>query len=84
MPPHRQHGKQARHFVQLLRSHRSPAPVDPIGPLYRSDVDPNGAFNTSDPEQDYATLLCEQDLARAATCDRDLDETFFNTRRKPR
>jgi hypothetical protein len=47
-------------------------------------VDPNGAFNTSDPEQDYATLLCEQDLARAATCDRDLDETFFNTRRKPR
>jgi hypothetical protein len=56
-----------------------------LGWLYRSDADPNGAFNhtdSADAELDFTTFLHEVDLARAAARDRGLDETFIHPRHK--
>lgn len=52
--------------------------------VYCSDAEPDGDFDnvdTADPERAFATYMQELDLARAAVRGRDLDETFFHSRR---
>ena len=51
---------------------------------YSSEADPDGEFDRvdeADAEQDYAIFLREIELARQAAAGRDLDETFFHSRR---
>jgi nicotinamidase-related amidase/uncharacterized damage-inducible protein DinB len=52
--------------------------------LYSSEADPDGEFDhvdEADAEQDLAAYLREIELARQAAAGRNLDETFFNSRR---
>jgi hypothetical protein len=74
-----------RHMAEVERGwFRRRIAGEQVGQLYCSDTDPDGDFDhvdTADPETDFATYLSELELARAATRDRDLDETFFNARR---
>jgi len=43
-------------------------------------MEPSNNTDAADPEHDFATFLRELDLARAGARDRDLNETFFNSR----
>jgi len=75
-----------RHMADVERIwFRSRFAGQDVGWLFRSDSDPDGAFNdtdAADPEQDFATFVREVDLARAAARGRGLDETFIHPRRK--
>jgi uncharacterized damage-inducible protein DinB len=74
-----------RHMAEVERSwFRRRVAAEDIGFLFCSDADPDGDFDnvgTADPAQDFDTYQREVELARQATAGRDLDETFFHTRR---
>jgi len=75
-----------RHMAEVERSwfRRRVGAMD-LEFLYCVDADPDGDFDrvdTADAAADLATLSREVALARDATVDRSLDETFFHAYRK--
>jgi uncharacterized damage-inducible protein DinB len=74
-----------RHMAEVERGwFRRRIAGEDVGFLFSSETDPDGEFDhvdAADAEQDYATYLREIDLARHAAAGRDLDETFFHSRR---
>ncbi|HLI36713.1 MAG TPA: DinB family protein [Streptosporangiaceae bacterium] len=74
-----------RHMADVERGwFRRRVAGEDIGFLYSSEADPDGEFDhvdAADAEQDFATYLREVGLARQAASGRDLDETFFHSRR---
>jgi uncharacterized damage-inducible protein DinB len=74
-----------RHMAEVERGwfRRRVAGQD-VGFLYSSEADPDGEFDhvdTADAKQDIATCRREIELARQASAGRELDETFFHSRR---
>lgn len=74
-----------RHMAEVERGwFRRRVAGEEVGFLYSSEADPDGEFNdvdTADAEQDFATFLREIELTRHVAEGRDLDETFFHSRR---
>jgi len=75
-----------RHMAEVERGwFRRRVAGEDVGFLYSSEADPDGEFDhvdTADAEQDFAAYLREIDLARQAAAGRELDETFFHSRRR--
>ncbi len=75
-----------RHMAEVERAwFRTRFAAEPAGWIYCTDEQPDADLENLDPaaaEQDYAGYLREVELARAAVAHRDLDETYFNARRK--
>jgi uncharacterized damage-inducible protein DinB len=74
-----------RHMAEVERGwFRRRIAGEDVGYLYSSEADPDGEFDhvdAADAARDLDTYRCEIELARAAVAGRDLDETFFHTRR---
>jgi uncharacterized damage-inducible protein DinB len=75
-----------RHMAEVERGwFRRRVAGEDVGFLFSSEADPDGEFDhvdTADAEQDFATYLHEIDLAKRAAAGRELDETFFHSRRQ--
>ena len=59
-------------------------PGEDAGFLYSSEADPDGEFDrvdTADAGQDIAACLREIEVGRRAAADRELDDTFYHSRR---
>ncbi len=75
-----------RHMTDVERGwFRRRVAGEDVGFLYSSEADPDGEFDrvdAADAEQDLAAYLQEIELAGQAAAGRELDETFFHTRRR--
>jgi hypothetical protein len=74
-----------RHMAEVERSwFRRGIAGEDTGLLFCSEAEPDGDFDrvdAADAEQDFAIYLREVELARRAAAGRELDETFFRSRR---
>jgi uncharacterized damage-inducible protein DinB len=74
-----------RHMAEVERGwFRRRIAGEDVAFLFSSETDPDGEFDhvdAADAARDLETYQREIELARAAVAGRDLDETFFHTRR---
>jgi uncharacterized damage-inducible protein DinB len=75
-----------RHMTEVERGwFRHRIAGEDVDYLYSSEADPDGEFDhvdEADAEHDLAAYQREIELARQAVAGRDLDETFFHSRRQ--